>query len=178
MAVAQNHRVKSGNIVGLGEFARIIGRTENYCRECIQDGMPVAQRGDRGTSWQIETGPAIWWLMQREASRARGADERVRHDPKVRREFAQAELAEMNVAVRRGELAPVDLLRQALGAAVTRARTRLLALPVKLAPVVVGMKAPEAKAAIEQAVHEALAELAGAAPALDEAVEAAAGGDA
>lgn len=177
MAVTQNHRVKSGNIVGLGEFARIIGRTENYVRECITDGMPVSTRGDRGTSWQIETGPAIWWLMQREATRARGDDQKARHDPKVRREFAQAELAEMNVAVRRGELAPVALLRDALEAAAARVRARLLSMPTKLAPVVAHMKAPEAKAALEVAVHEALAELAGAQVTLDEGVEAAARGD-
>ena len=172
MAVNQNHRVKSGNVVGLGDFARIIGRTENYVRECITDGMPVAQRGDRGTSWQLETGPCIWWLMQREASRARGADAQAVHDPKVRREFAQAELAEMNVAVRRGELAPVWLLRSGLEAAVMRARAKLLAIPVKVAPQIAGLKTNEAKDILETAVHDALAELSRAAPALDEAIAA------
>lgn len=170
MAINQNHRVKSGNTVGLGDFARLIGRTENYVRECITDGMPVTERGDRGTSWRIETGPAIWWLMQREAMRARGDEARLLHDPKVRREFAQAELAEMNVAVRRGELAPVELLRTAMEGAVMRARGRLLSIPTKLAPQVAGLKPAEAKAVLEVAVHEALQELAAAPVALDEAV--------
>jgi len=87
-------------------------------------------------------------------------------------------LAEMNVAMRRGELAPVDLLRQALGAAVTRARTRMLSLPVKVAPQVAGLGAAEIKDALENAVHEALAELATASPAFDEAVDANARGEA
>jgi hypothetical protein len=62
--------------------------------------------------------------------------------------------------------------------AVTRARTRMLSLPVKVAPQVAGLGAAEIKDALENAVHEALAELATASPAFDEAVDANARGEA
>lgn len=162
MAVQQNHRVKSGQTLGLGEFARLIGRTENYVRECITNGMPVAARGDKGTSWQIETGPAIWWMVQWAVMQAQGESEARVRDPKMRKEIAQAELAEMNVALRRGELAPVSMMRAGLEAAVMRARARLLSIPTKLAAMVAGMPPAEAKAVIEDQIHDALRELASA----------------
>jgi terminase small subunit / prophage DNA-packing protein len=162
MAIEQNHRVKAGQIVGLGDFARLIGRTENYVRDCINNGMPVAQRGDRGTSWQIETGPAIWWMMQWSVMQAQGAERYRSRDPKTRKELAQAELAEMQVALKRGELAPVGVMRAGMEKAVAQARARLLSIPSKLARQVAGMKAAEAKEAIEAQIHEALAELANA----------------
>ena len=160
MAIEQNHRVKSGKTVGLGDFARIIGRSENYVRECLANGMPVAERGDRGTSWRIETGPAIWWLMQWSVMQAAAAERRQTRDPKTRKEIAQAELAEMNVALRRGELAPVALMREGVETIIARARARLLSIPVKSAAMVQGMKPAEIKAILETQIHDALNELA------------------
>lgn len=160
MAIEQNHRVKAGQVVGLGEFAKLIGRTENYVREAIGNGMPVVQRGDRGTSWQIETGPAIWWMIQWAVLQANGAERLRVRDPKTRKEMAQAELAEMNVALRRGELAPVAVMRAGLEAAVARARARLLSIPTKTGAMVAGMKPAEAKAILEEQIFEALKELA------------------
>lgn len=160
MAIEQNHRVKAGQVVGLGEFAKLIGRTENYVRECISNGMPVLTRGDRGTSWQIESGPAIWWMMQWAVLQAQGDNRRRVRDPKTRKEMAQAELAEMKVAVQRGELAPVAMMRAGLEAAVARARARLLSIPTKTGAMVAGMKPAEAKATLEEQIHEALKELA------------------
>lgn len=170
MAIEQNHRVKAGQVVGLGEFAKLIGRTENYVRDAITNGMPVAQRGDRGTSWQIETGPAIWWMIQWAVLQASGAD-RVRvRDPKTRTAMAQAELAEMKVAVQRGELAPVAMMRAGLEAAVARARARLLSIPTKMGAMVAGMAPAEAKALLEEQIYEALQELAAAQIAVPETV--------
>ena len=68
----------------------------------------------------------------------------------------------MNVALRRGELAPVSMMRAGLEAAVMRARSRLLSIPTKLAAMVAGMPPAEAKAVIEDQIHDALRELASA----------------
>lgn len=159
MAIEQNHRIKSGQTVGLGEFARLIGRTENYVRECINNGMPVPERGDRGTSWRIDTGPAIWWMMQWAVLQANGAERRAVRDPKTRKELAQAELAEMNVAMRRGELAPVQMMQIGMEQMIGRARARLLSIPVKSAGMVKGLKEPEVRDLLERQIHEALNEL-------------------
>lgn len=177
MAIEQNHRVKTGQTLGLGEFARLIGRSENYVRECINNGMPVADKGDRGTSWKINTGPAIWWMIQWALMEKAGGDRRAIRDPKARKEHALAELAEMNVGVRRGELAPVSLMQQLLEAAVSRARARLLSIPTKCAAMVAGMKPLEAKALLEQQVHDALTELSQAQITIGQVGDDAVGGD-
>jgi terminase small subunit / prophage DNA-packing protein len=73
---------------------------------------------------------------------------------------AQADAQEMKNAALRGELLPRHDVTAAVQSAFARVRARLLALPAKIAPVVVGATVAQAKDRIEDAVHEALTELA------------------
>ena len=74
---------------------------------------------------------------------------------------AKADLAELEACQRRGELVPVADTVLAWTAVTARLRTRLLALPDKLAPLVHDAQSPAAvRALLRSAIHDALADLA------------------
>lgn len=72
---------------------------------------------------------------------------------------AQAALAELDLAERRLELVPVETVITTWVSLVGAARSRLLAMPAALAPLVAELPVDQAEAVIRSAVHEALAEL-------------------
>lgn len=81
-------------------------------------------------------------------------------DWRDRKERAQAEMAEMDVAVRRGTLMQADQVRAAAVAAVTMLRSRLELLPDQLAPQLAATSDEvRVKAIIAAEVEAALAEL-------------------
>ena len=72
----------------------------------------------------------------------------------------QADKLTMENAERRGELVEFQATVTKWRSEATRVKNRLLAMPSKLAPLMIGVKKPaEAQSILEQAVHEALSEL-------------------
>ena len=81
-------------------------------------------------------------------------------DAKTRKMTADAVLAEIEVAKARGEVVEIDTMAAAVSEQYATVRARLLALPSKMAPLVVTAKDPtEARDMLERAVVEALEEL-------------------
>lgn len=78
-----------------------------------------------------------------------------------RKELATAKLRELELAEKEGRLLPTDQVTDAWVKIATVMRTRLLTIPSKLAPRLVGMKrAADFKEAIETEIREVLQELA------------------
>jgi phage terminase Nu1 subunit (DNA packaging protein) len=85
--------------------------------------------------------------------------DRTQEDARLKK--AQADLKELDLAMRRGELASAVDVGNAVTSVLMALRSRLLALPKRMAPVVAGLKKPaEIQAKLEKDVHQALAELA------------------
>jgi len=108
------------------------------------DHMPAAPAPAPGAA----PGPADY-----HASRA------LREAAAARRETAQAELAELELAERRGELVPAEAARNDVIAAFSLVKTRLLAVPSR-----VGQRLPHVAAevvpVVDELIREALEELA------------------
>lgn len=172
------HVIKPGHTVGLEEFGRILGRQPGYVRDAIRDGMPVKTKGDRGTAWEIETGPAILWLLNRAEGSGReraarrggagaGAGEQGSlqltpdmEDAKARKMHADALRSELAYLQARNAVLEVEAVARVVADACARVRARVLALPTKLAPqVITCASAAEAKAMLTTAVDAALREL-------------------
>jgi hypothetical protein len=77
----------------------------------------------------------------------------------ARRAEAEASIAELKLAEMRGELIPICDVERELERVFTAVRARLLAMPPKLAPVLSPEKPARARALLEGAVLEVLAEL-------------------
>ena len=74
---------------------------------------------------------------------------------------AQAELAELDLAEQRGEMHRATAVMRVWADNVMNAKTRLLAIPTKIAPELVGKSVHEIQAALKKEIYEALYELAG-----------------
>lgn len=83
---------------------------------------------------------------------------------RARLDKARADLAELDLAVKRGQLIPAELVAAAWGSAVTMMRTRLLSCPSSAAPRITGkMTTAEIELVIRHEIDEALEAIANAA---------------
>lgn len=80
---------------------------------------------------------------------------------RARRDAAAADKAEMELAVRRGELAVMEDVAIAWADHISAAKVKLLSLPSKLPPLLEGRPAPAMAAILRTEVHAALREVAG-----------------
>lgn len=139
-------------------FSETFGVGEKQLERLFLQGMPHKKDANRvtipmpaGRTWYYD------YLVQKGRTQAapRSIDEARR-----RKEAAEAEMSELELAKARQELVVVEDFRTAVAEAFGRVRAKILNLPPRLAGVVVGVNTkPEALARIEPLVLEILAEL-------------------
>lgn len=146
--------------VSVGEFARLTGKTPRTVTGWLADGMPCRhENGER----RIVPAEAMAWLLafRYEAGRASvvtsdEASERVAL-LRARRQQEELRLEDM-----RGTLARKEDVERAFDMVHERVRARLLALPAKAAPALVGLRrAVDVQLALEGYVDEVVAEIRG-----------------
>jgi DNA-binding XRE family transcriptional regulator len=86
-------------------------------------------------------------------------DEPDLHDLKVRQLKLQCEKLEFEIKTKRGDYSLNEEIANWVGEMVTESKTALLAIPSKLAPIVIGLDAAEAEERIKEAIDEALSAL-------------------
>lgn len=64
-----------GKIISKKELAELIGKSERWVSKLIDDGLPVAGGGGKGTPVRIDSQAAIEWLMAREVRREIGGED-------------------------------------------------------------------------------------------------------
>jgi phage terminase Nu1 subunit (DNA packaging protein) len=82
-----------------------------------------------------------------------------REEAERRRSVAEAQLAELKVLERQGEVVPIGETAATLQRAFTAVRARLLSIPTKLSPILIPDDPNRARTLLEAAMLEALAEL-------------------
>jgi len=82
-------------------------------------------------------------------------------DERTRLTRINADRKELDLKIVQGELIHVDIAMQQWGQVVMTIRSKLLAIPTKLSPLVLGCQnLPEIKETIERSIHEVMSELA------------------
>ncbi len=103
---------------------------------------------------------AITWYHARKYEALEGQRPPALEEARARRELAQAQLAEIELAKARGELVTHDIFESELGLILDGLRARLLNLPGRMAPRLLGARTvPEMELRLEEAVHEAMIDL-------------------
>ena len=134
-------------IVNRQEIGEIMDVSQQTISDWLAKGMPVLDRGAAFSDGAYDTGAVIRWRVEQELARASLEKARDRLDR------ATAELREMDLAKRRGELVEVDAMIKVWTSIVVAARLRVLALAT--APDV-----PESfRATLADRVRDALREL-------------------
>ena len=142
----------------IATISKLLDLSPRRIRQLVDEG--VIPREERGRYALV---PAvrgyITFLRERAVNADVGSDELGRH--RARKLKAEAEQAEMKSGEMRGDLLPKSEVHIAVTASFGRVRSKLLALPSKMAPLTTAAKnTAEAQAMLKDVVHEALSELA------------------
>ena len=143
------------NEVNIGEVCeRIYGITERRYRQLAHDGFVPAVTGGK-----VDFLAATKAIVSYYRKLAEGSGSLSLTDERTRLTKLQADLAEIELAKRNGDVIPYSDALTAWTKAMGAMKTRLLSIPTKYAPLLFGRSAPEIQAIIDGAVREALAEL-------------------
>ena len=118
------------------EWRQFSGMSEREFDAAVRDGLPVVERPDsRGRDWKINSVQAMAWVIERAVAEAGGGgagggDDLDLTAERARLAKAQADLAEMEAATRRGELIATKPLKAALAQMDIAVKDRLLAVPM------------------------------------------------
>jgi len=128
-----------------------------------KDPLPIAIKGARGIANQYDIAAVNDWGVRQalENPRSRCAGRAYDYQKeRARLTYHQAERAELENAITRGELIPADQVEETWTNQVLRMRSRLLAIPSRVAHQVQAAESfDEMRKIIATAAHEALEEL-------------------
>ncbi len=138
------------------ELARALDLSIRQIENLVVDGMPHAKRGRR----LLFEAAAIVWYFRRKLQEFEARTPPSVEEARARRELAQAELAEYELAEKRRQMLSIEDHDRILGRLQDRLRAKHLNLPGKWAPQIVGLRSiPEGQARLEEMMHECLLEL-------------------
>ena len=116
-----------GKLVAKRELSEIIGVSERTFSEWQKEpGFPFEINGGRGSVNSYDTAKVIQWMVARDIAR------RVGEKPRDRVDRLKADLLEVDLAERLGQLAPAALFERAWSDHIVAAKTELLSLPLRL----------------------------------------------
>ncbi|MFM2092861.1 MAG: Enterobacter phage Arya [Planctomycetota bacterium] len=146
-----------GRVVNRADLATFLGVSPPTVDAWIRRGMPFRKRGDKGRAWEFDTAEVVDWLREEEARRHIGeqAETMTLDQAKQRREVANAQLAELELAERLRTVIKVDDVAATVREEYQVVRQLLLSIPGRLAQ---ELAAEADAAAVERALRDAIAE--------------------
>lgn len=155
--------------VNRAQLADVIGKTDKTIQVWLDEGLPRVYSGGTGTESVYDTAEVIRWMIARETgSRDDDGNVIVFEAERARLTKEQADKAAMQNAVTRGVLVDVNDVAKHWGGLLTNCKTKLLAIPTKAAPMVIGSKSlPQVREVLERFIREALHDLISANPTPD-----------
>jgi len=142
--------------VSMNDAAENLGMTAQAVGVwATKPGAPVLMKG--GRRYALWPAFPIWYRQQLQKDREKKPDF---EDARARKTQAEAELAEIELEAKRGEVVTVQAYRDELRGVVTNIRAQLLAVPGRYAPRTAGLATlPESQRAWDAAVRDIMREL-------------------
>lgn len=114
-------------LVNKRDLSEIVGVSERSFTEWQKDPtFPFEVNGGRGSENVYDTAKVIKWMIDREILRRAG------ESPRDRLDRLKADVVEVDLAERLGQLAPAALFERAWADHVVAAKTELMSLPLRL----------------------------------------------
>lgn len=143
------------------QLARVFDCTPQWISQLVARGMPKTGRNS------YPVGECLIWYVRflkksLDSRNARPDDELMRElrQEKVRRSRADAELSEIKLGEKKGQVIPIEVFELQMGTMIATARTSILTLPARLAPQLEGENRTAIKSKLQNAIHGALTSLA------------------
>lgn len=154
----------SGRTFSLIEVAGLLGVDRGTVYKWLQSGCPYVEKPvtKRGEGWKLDLAEVVRWREKRAAENAAGGSKIDVDEAKRRKIAAEAALAELELAERRGEVVAIEDVVAVVSDQFTACRARLLSVAHKTGPLVAPVTdIVECVNLIDRAIREALDELAG-----------------
>src|ERR1700676_3583363 len=137
-------------------LAKALNLGPRRVNQLVKEGMPKELRGKYDLSacmlWYIRY---LQGVIEKKSANVGGGEMLGLNDQRVRGLKAQAELKEMEVALRRGETATLTEVRAVISDMVLMTKARLLAIPPRLAVEIMGIDSRiMVQAKIEQSIKD------------------------
>lgn len=127
-----------GKRVNRAELADTFGVSLPTVDGWVRAGCPVVERGGRGKQWVFNTAAIAEWLRDRAVEDATGSERADEAEWRARKLRAQALHEELELAKKRGEVAPVEDFRRATTRLMTLVRVNMLNVPDRVVMQIVG----------------------------------------
>lgn len=147
--------------VNRSDLAKLHGVSLPTIDSWIRSGCPYVKKPDgiSSRSWIFDSQEVYQWLLSRALEGIR-PDQPIDIDKaKARKIHLEAELAEMDLKERQGLLVQAEFVQKIGTDFVIACKTKLLALPKKLSPILNPKDPRRAEGLLEKGIHEALNEL-------------------
>jgi phage terminase Nu1 subunit (DNA packaging protein) len=145
--------------VSVPEAGKIFGVSRNQILNWIKDGCPVVEKGERGKQgYVLDTREMTQWREKRAVNNATASmDSMTKEEAQRRKISAEAELAELEIAKKRGDVVLLTEMQSALENEYAEVRSTLRKIPERCVLRVIGMTDEgDIKAIILEEVDNAL----------------------
>lgn len=157
-----------GKVVSLTDLCEILGVVPMTISRLEERGFPCIERGSGRNPSKYDTQECIQWLIKHEMRKLTQTPDGQflnYEEERARLTREQADKVAMENEQRRQRLVDSDDVGMHWGKIISNAKTRLLAIPTKAAPLVLGLKTmPQVRDQLERMIVEVLNELSSANP--------------
>lgn len=146
-----------GRLATQSELAQIFAVTAQTVLAWERRGCPVEEKGTRGKATLYNTASVIRWRTERAVAASAG-DMTAIDDAEARRRklVAEATLAEMEVALKRGELVPLEIVGLQIENEYSLVRANFMSMAGEIAADLEGLEASEIEEILSTKVSEIL----------------------
>ena len=95
----------------------------------VRKGCPFVEKGGRGQEWQFNTAQVSKWLRDRDVEEATGGIPDDMDELKLRKQKAETELAELELATKKGEVALIAEFERAQAMVFAAIRANIMNVP-------------------------------------------------
>lgn len=127
-----------GQAVNRTALADIFGVALPTVDGWIRNGCPCISRGGRGKQWEFDTASVADWLREKAVTDATGETQADERELTRRAKKASTELAELELAKAKGEVAPLDQVERAIAKAFAEVRAGMRNLPQRTVSMLIG----------------------------------------
>lgn len=127
-----------GREVNREELAETFGVSLNTVSSWIRNGCPFEQRGRQGKPWKFNTRDVSEWLREQARLEASGDGPLDEFELKLRKLAAETSQAELDLAVARKQVAPIDEFERARALENATVRANVMNVPGRVVSQLIG----------------------------------------
>lgn len=127
-----------GRGLTLAEIADFFGVSIPTVSGWVRNGCPYITKGDKGRAWEFDSAAVATWIKDKAVTDATGESQASDKELDRRKRLAATELAELELAKAKGELAPLDQVERMVAKAFAEVRAGMRNIPQRTVSMLIG----------------------------------------